>query len=145
MSRKEKQAHACYPHYLPSKLDVTTLFLDNLQEQYVQPLRVCLHGSISSTLRHQRPPQINSERWPNYGPVKMFRVSCDRGGAAAVFQCLHTDIQLPALFTGAKNNCPWQLVPASRPKDPQFTCKWVQNYWVCFMVPTDLNVFGPRP
>lgn len=119
MSRKEKQACACYPHYLPSKLDVTTLFFDNLQEQYVQPLRVCLHGSISSTLWHQRPPQINSERWPNYGPVKMFRVSCDRGGAAAVFQCLHTDIQLPALFTGAKNNCP-QLaaVPSKQTQRP---------------------------
>lgn len=115
MSGKEKQAHACYPRYLPSKLDVTTLFLDHLQEQYIQPLTVCLHGSNSSTLWHQRRPQINSGGWPNYGPVKMFRVSCDRGRAAAVFQCFHTDIQLPALFAGAKKNGPWQLFPASRP------------------------------
>lgn len=48
----------------------------------------------------------------------MFRVSCDRGGAAAVFQCLHTDIQLPALFTGAKEKLSVAAVPSKQTQRP---------------------------
>lgn len=106
-----------YTYYLASKLNITRVFLDHLQEQCVQMLTMCLHCCTASPLWHQREPQINSERWPNYGPVKMFRLNCD-GGAAAVFKCLHTHIQLPAQFTGAKK-CLRQLFPTSRITNPK--------------------------